>query len=328
MTARHAYDLGGDMLAVSAEAPELLAGFEHFLGDRRRPACADPAFAVSIAVGEPASLPPDASLLYQGPLPGEGDCAFACRENRYFLVFAGEASLEIVPDQARAAMIVAPGSRYRAAGTMASMTIEFAYDHGGRQLLHGAGLAIAETGRMLFVSAPSGTGKTTTALALARNGFALASDDVVAVRRGATGLMAQGLPRALNVHRNSAAMLPWLPVGPDWRTDGEQALPWRRLGDTLALEDRELPLAAVLLLRRGPAPRIAPVAATEALVALASDNVRGSMLGLTPLHARRYAMLADMVRSLPAWQVEVGEGLDGIESIAAGLRSLLAEEAP
>jgi hypothetical protein len=322
MTIEHGYDLGQGTLAVTAERADLLGGFEHFLAPRRLKRPATPTVFASIRLGLPALPPPGAEKLYSGPLLEEGECFFARLGDTYFMTFPGEASLEIDSLSGRAEMIVSPGHPKRATGSMAAIVIEFAYDHGGQQLLHTAGLALPGQDGMILVSAPSGTGKTTTALALARCGFSFAADDVVALRREGSRLMARGLPRALNVHRRTLAMLPWIPVGDDWRSNGEQSLPLSRLAGAIPLEDRELPVSRLVLLRRGAVSAVEPLSATEALAALAADNVRGSLAGLTPLQSRRFAMLAEMARTIPACSVQLADGLAGVERVDESLRDM------
>lgn len=328
MAIEHGYDLGEGTLAVTAERADLLAGFEHFLAARRLNNPAEPTVFVYIRVGAPTLPPRGAVKLYSGSLLEEGECFFARLGDTYFMIFPGEASLEIDSLSGRAEMIVSPDHPKRATGSMAAIAIEFAYDHGGQQLLHTAGLALPEQGGMILVSAPSGTGKTTTALALARCGFSFAADDVVALRREGSRLMARGLPRALNVHRRTLAMLPWLPVGDDWRGNGEQSLPLSRLTGVIPLEDRELPISRLVLLRRGAVSAVEPLSATEALAALAADNVRGSLAGLIPLQNRRFAMLTEMARATPACSVQVADGLAGLESVAETLKNRAAARSP
>ena len=59
-----------------------------------------------------------------------------------------------------------------------------------------------------------------------------------------------------------------------------------------------------------------------ALAALAADNVRGSLAGLTPLQSRRFAMLAEMARTIPACSVQLADGLAGVESVAETLKDM------
>ena len=78
-------------------------------------------------------------------------------------------------------------------------------------------------------------------------------------------------------------------------------------------------MTRLVLLQRGERTAMEPLGATEMLAALATDNVRNSTSGLTPLQGRRFAMLADLVRAVPACKVTVAAGLTGIEAIASDL---------
>ena len=321
MTTVHSYDLGPATLSVEAGSADLRGGFEHFLGERRLNDPPPPTFSVVIRVGTPEAPPAEAEMLYRGPLLEEGECVFACAGDRYFMAFPGEASMRVDTAASRAAITVSPGHLRRATGSLAALAIEFAHDGAGQQLVHAAGLALPEGRGMVLVSAPSGTGKTTTALALARHGFAFAADDVLALRRTPGGVMARGLPRALNVHRDTARMLPRLPVGESWNSRGEQSLPWRRLAGVVTLEAGELPVSRLVLLRRGDVSAVEPLGAAETLAALAADNVRSSLAGLTPLNRRRFAMLGELARTVPAFRATLAEGLAGIEDVAESLRA-------
>lgn len=321
--ARH-YDLGPSQLVVEAVDGSLLDGFEYLLGDRGRPAAAAPTFSITIRTGEPEALPADAELLYRGPLLDEGVCEFARMGQTHFISFPGEARMVVDPGARRAEIVVSPDHRVRAFGSLVPIAVEFALDMEDQQAVHAAGLALPGGKGMVVISAPSGTGKTTTALALARCGLPFAADDVMVLRRaggeGRAAIVAWGLPRALNVHRDTAAMLPWLDLEPQWNQNGEQNVPRRRLAEKLALEDGELPVTRLVLLRRGDRAAVEPLDATEMLAALAADNVRASAAGLTPLQARRFAMLADLVRTVPACLVTVPDGLSAVVEIAERLR--------
>lgn len=313
------YDLGPTRLAVTAEHEGLLEGFERFLGERGGPDIVAPTFSVAIRADEPEPLPADAERLYSGPLPNEGACDFARVGQTYFMSFPGEARMVVDPQARRAEIVVSRDRPWRAHGSMVPIAVEFALDLEDQQVVHAAGLSLPGEGGMVLVSAPSGTGKTTTALALARCGLPLAADDVVVLRRESASIVAWGLPRALHVHRDTAAMLPWLKLQPEWNDEGEQMVRRRRLAPAVALEDRELPVTRLVLLQRGERTVIEPLEATEMLAALAADNVRGSTSGLTPLQERRFTMLANLVRAVPACRVTIAPGLSGIRTIATGI---------
>ncbi|MBX3580444.1 MAG: hypothetical protein KF810_00915 [Rhizobiaceae bacterium] len=315
---RH-FDLGPTQLTVEAENDGLLGGFERFLGERGQPGVAASTFLVSIRVSEPEPAPADAELLYSGPLPKEGTCDFARIGQTYFMSFPEEARMVIDPQARRADIVVARDRPQRARGSVVPIAVEFALDLEDQQVVHAAGLSLPAEGGMVLVSAPSGTGKTTTALALARSGLSFAADDIMVLRREPGSIVAWGLPRALNVHRNTAAMQPWLNLQPQWNAEGEQAVPRRNLASGVQLEDRELPVTRLVLLQRGERTKMEPLAPTDMLAALAADNVRNSTSGLTPLQGRRFAMLADLVRAVPAYKVTMAAGLSDIEVIASEL---------
>lgn len=313
------YDLGPTRLAVAAGRDDLLEGFERFLGERGGLDSGACTFSITIRTGGVEPVPDDAELLYSGPLQDEGDCSFARAGQRYFMSFPGEARMVIDPVGRGADIVISPDFPRRASGSLVPIAVEYALDLEDQQVVHAAGLALPGERGMVLVSAPSGTGKTTTALALARCGLRFAADDVMVLRRERDGIVAWGLPRALNVHRDTAAMMPWLALPPEWNRLGEQSVPRRSLAPAVVLEDRELPVARLLLLQRGDRTAIEPLGATEMLAALAADNVRYSTAGLTPLQDRRFGMLADLARQVPAWRVTLPEGLEGVGTIATHL---------
>ncbi len=293
------YDLEATVLGVCADRADLLEGLDYFIGERRMAMPKTPTFLLCIACGPPADLPDEAEVLYQGPLYDEGVCVFARTNDAYWLVFPGAASLTIRPETRTAEIVVTDSALGHTHGSMIALALEYALDADGQQVVHCAGLSFPDSDRMLLLCAPSGTGKTTTALAFARAGFKLAADDAMVLRKEGDVVRAWGLPRAVKIHRDTVAMLPWLTpvIGPNWDAAGEQAVARMALKGLLQTEDRTLPVTDILLLKRGSGQdaMIQPIDKTNMLAALAADNLRNSATGPTALQLRRYAMLADVV---------------------------------
>lgn len=167
----------------------------------------------------------------------------------------------------------------------------------GATVLHAC--AVASQDRAWIICAPSGTGKTTTSLALRDAGMHLLSDDV-AVLDADTELVAAG-PRGSHV----------LDV------DGTKTM---RFHDA-APPPAPLPLAGLGLLRpRGTGElhrRMAPVEAFTALLPHAcpgSEDARGRM-------TRR---IAELARSLPVLAISMPDDLTALPAAAAELAAILS----
>src|SRR5690606_25086245 len=147
--------------------------------------------------------------------------------------------------------------------------------------LHGAALQIPSRSAAMLIFAPSGRGKTTTSLALARGGFSLMTDDAIALAPGkgpGQQTVAWGLPRALKVHRKTVELLPELAplASGTYDRNGEQAVKTALLAGIAPLAPHTpYPVAAVVVLRERTegAHILRPLAKTSALTDIAEDNI-------------------------------------------------------
>jgi hypothetical protein len=305
------FDLMGPVLRVEAEGERLIGPFAAILRGLDCESREDPAFTLKIRQGVPATIPGSARTVYEGPVFFEGDCQFADNDGQLCLLFPDRVSLVLSADGRSGEIVAAPDYAARVGATAGMMALDAAIDVTGQFILHAAGLTLPGRRAQVLVFAQSGTGKTTTALALAGSGFGLCSDDAMVIRIGETDASGWGLPRDLKVHRNTAEMMPWLKpyMNGKWDTAGEQALARAALSDLVRVEKAERrPIAGVFLLERGGSDKstVAPLAQTDALVSLVADNVRTGKTGLLALQRRRFASLASLVSRAPTFRITVG----------------------
>ena len=184
---------------------------------------------------------------------------------------------------------------------------------GGQVVMHAAALALPKRREMVLIYAPSGTGKTTTALMLMAAGFQLASDDLVFILPQDIPT-AYGMPRSMKVHRNTANLLPSVEqklVNVDWNEEGERPLLMDSLGDLPSIKQPEaLPIAALIRLKRGRGrSEIRPASAVDSLASLAADNVRrgDATVGLLPIDHARLRGYASILNRIPLFDLVVGD---------------------
>ncbi|HEX5871689.1 MAG TPA: hypothetical protein VFY65_14780 [Longimicrobium sp.] len=164
--------------------------------------------------------------------------------------------------------------------------------------------AVAMYGAAVALVGPAGVGKSSTAAALAARGHALVADDVLALRAGADGIVAQPAYPHLRLWPD---MVPHLygpgaelpPLTPNWDKRGA------RLDE--AFHPHPLPLGAVYVLsgrEPGPdAPRLEPMAAMDAVLALVANGYVGWFPDRAA-QARELDVLGRVARAVPvAWAV-------------------------
>jgi hypothetical protein len=305
------FDLIGPALRVEADEERLIERFAALLRGLAIETEKEPAFTLTVREGIPEPIPASASIVYEGPIFWEGNCIYAEKDARLHLSFPDRLSLTIDPSRKAAEIVVAPDSISRVGATAGMLALDAAIDASGQFMLHAAGLTLPDSEAQVLVFAQSGTGKTTTSLALAGSGFGLCTDDSMVIRLDGSSTTGWGLPRDLKVHRNTAEMMPWLKpyLNGKWNDEGEQPVTRATLAERIRVErTARRPVAAIFFLQRGNGTKsaAAPLSRTDTLVSLAADNVRTGRTGLLASHSRRFASLAGLASSVPTFTVAVG----------------------
>jgi hypothetical protein len=303
------YGLNGQILGISAERPELWQDFDRMLAGLRIAEPVEPGFRLEIIETETLDETPHGSLVFDGEVPEDGCCRMIEDGGIIHLVFPGRQTVAINGGEGWAERRIRPGAK--AAWTPSMLVLDAALDAGGQHMLHTAGLTLPDSDAVVLIHAPSGTGKTTTSLALATQGFGLCSDDAMIVNVAPGKVVAWGLPRAVKIHQKTAQMIPQVApcLGQTWDRNGEQPVSLARLAGIVRVENASArPVAALLHLARSAdsQTRLVAMAGTDAMVALAVDNVRTGMTGLPPMQKRRLATIAGLVNAVPTFRLEVG----------------------
>ncbi|MBZ9987489.1 serine kinase [Mesorhizobium sp. BH1-1-5] len=303
------YDLNGQVIGITAARADLWPNFDLMLGTLRVEAAVQPGFRIDIVETLELQENPQGKLAFDGEVPLDGHCRMIDAGSVFHLVFPGQQTVSIHDGEGRAQIRLHPDSKIK--WTLLMMVLDAALDADGQHMLHTAGLTLPDSEALVLIHAPSGTGKSTTSLALASQGFGLCSDDVMILKTTADGVTAWGMPRKVKVHRHTAAMLSFVSpcLGETWDAEGEQSVSLDRLGEIIRVEDvRPRPVVALLHLARSAdtETRLLPMARTDAMVALATDNVRTGMTGLLSVQKRRMAAIAALVKRVPTFTLEIG----------------------
>lgn len=180
----------------------------------------------------------------------------------------------------------------------------------GLHLIHAACLLFPTHDEALVIFAPSGTGKTTTSLALARSGWRLFGDDATLLELNGGKPLVWALPRALNVHQLTAQMLPWLGSAmKPWRDREEQGVALATIEPLVAVaRGAGRPCHSIVVLDRpnGSGHVITPIDRTDALLRIMSDNMRVAPSGLGDQDVSMFSTLTDLVKDANILRVSVG----------------------
>jgi hypothetical protein len=187
----------------------------------------------------------------------------------------------------------------------------------GVTCLHASAVSI-ENCCVAFVGG-EGTGKSTTAAAMARQGHGVISDDVVALVES---------PEGFNVMPAYPHLCLW-PDSVEMLYGSAEALPrfstgWEKrrlaLGDQgTRFENRSLPLGAIYLLgdrRANPAPLVEGVRPQAGLISLVADSFANKILD-REMRAREFAVLGRLVTTVPIRRIHPHSDASRLEELSA-----------
>ncbi len=321
------FDLNGAALQVTAEDSALLAPLQPYLREIETDPGTRADFVLTIARNASLAPPEEAEVVFEGLLPEQiYGRLLAHRSGARLLIVPGRLALEVAPDATRARMAVQAGDEALIGGSAGLYVISAALAANGQHLVHAAGVQLPGGKGAMLLFAPSGAGKTTAALALALDGFGLLTDDAAVIApRGDACLEPHrvwGLPRALKVHRRTAAMLPRVgAMLPDrWNSDDEQVLTREALGSVADIcAARPIALAAIGVLGpRASGPHaIRPIKRSQVLVHIATDNVFRAPRGVLADDLHRFQSLSRIVADVPVCELSVGPDLSTLGSAVA-----------
>jgi len=185
----------------------------------------------------------------------------------------------------------------------------------GDTMVHGSGNVGPSGGAHVFV-APSGTGKSTCATALARHGWPLLDDDGVRLMANEDHVDAvPGLRGVRLLPDSAAAVLPGATGGPPMSAGH----PKRRFGATehdLLLAQEPSRLAAVYLLDRsqGERARVEPLRPAEALAALVGNSIH-MHADPTRITAVAFERAGAIIACVRPYRLVLPDGLDALGQV-------------
>jgi hypothetical protein len=317
---RIAFDFHGAGLLV--EAPRLSwtasmrNSFRWYISDE----APKPVFRLSIEEDEDPRVPSHVPLTWTGQLQEREVGRMYETDTLWALEVENHGYLLIDHVAGTAELVMRPGSERAFTMTPIVAVLSAALHARGQHIVHGASLGCRDGEGAILICAPSGYGKTTTALALAREGFRLFADDVSMIVSGTdrSPALIWGLPNWLRIHRKTLEMLPWLGPLPDkWNDEDEQAVALHAMEGILPVgKTNPAPLRAVILIGdRAERHSVVPLARAEALVRLAKDNVSSSGAGVTPWHRRQFAAYAEALKACPVFELHAGTDLPALADV-------------
>ena len=307
---RRVYNLNGFTFGVAAGDEQLASFLDPILAPLACPPTASCDWIVELSPVAVVDVPTDARRIFEGPLPEGLTCAMVEDGDGRKLIVPGHFAMWFRRAARRTDLSFVPGKEDGLGGTAAFWMLDDLLAAHGRFLLHGGLVVDPKSESSIAIFAPSGTGKTTTVLALAHAGFCLAGDDALVLDVGEDGCGMWAVPRKLKVDRKTAALLPWLDalLTGNW-IDNEQALEIGALQPVVSCALPRRRRVGLVVVLTSPNPNdhaITPIAKPDALMSIACDNLRIAPGGVDADNARALAALGSLVARTPVVALSVG----------------------
>lgn len=185
----------------------------------------------------------------------------------------------------------------------------------GMQLVHAS--VVGRGGQAVLLAGPGGSGKSTTALACLAAGLEHIADDYVLVS-GIPRPTVHALHATAKLNSDSLVRLPHFARAvrnPERHAKEKALLDLGRAGVAPAAEGAALRAVVLPRLRAGGVPALIPIAAGEALRALAPSTI----FQMAGAGAPTFAFLGALVKSVPAFRLDLGSDLSAVAACVAHL---------
>jgi hypothetical protein len=310
------YDLNGVSLTVEGD-PEQNGFLEPVLGPLASTCPKPHGWVIALEPADEVQRPPPGSrILWEGPLAEKLESVLSEHDNNRTLLVPRHYNMTIDIESRSSLIRFTPKGRDSIGGTGVFWLLSEILAAENRFLLHAACLIEPQSDEAFLIFAPSGTGKTTTALTLAGNGLALAGDDALVVEISGNGAYAWGIPRGVKVDQRTAAMLPWLdPALGKWDSE-EQFISLHRLDDLIVrASPARRRCGAIIVLKKPNAVshQIKPISKADAAIHILSDNLHRSPGGVDASGRAKFSAVAQLLANTATLSLSMGPNPDSFK---------------
>ena len=328
---RRIFDLFTSSLVLEIHKDGLEDGLLTLIGELETDESERKERSCSIALREALAIAPpeNRDIFYSGDIDRQGYFEFVHEGNDWSLTSPGLVYARFSLSGSGGEITVTPDCPPGVTGLVGAYGLDHAVGIGGQCLVHAASLDTPDGSARIIIHAPSGTGKTTTALVLAMAGYRLCSDDVTVIAPAPDGgVLAWGLPRDLKVHRLTSGMLAWLRPIVDknaWNNEDEQTLDRATMRKLDLLADLQpKPVIAVIALQRAGESKtsFAQLEKYDGLFAMMKDNINFGPAGFFPGHENRLDLYSAMLSKALPFELQIsGNPESAVEAVGAMVKS-------